>query len=494
MNLTDINNTGRDKDRLDSRLFAVFGLMAAIVSGAIIAELQNVSLLLAILAILGSVLLFYARKPFSGFIILYIATQLSGYRYHYGILTLRSDQLALIVVLIGWCFSFLRGKSRIYSTILNIPIAILLITGVISSYLFSPMKFQSYQSVFLQFVYILIYFFTVNVLLDNRKKIDWVVKFVMVVGVLHIVYAIVAQLFFLSGVYIGGISPSGRRVNRPLTSGFFQESDLLGAYAGMMIAIFAAHLFKKDGTGVFNLRVLIIAMMLFIYAAISSFARAPWIGIILIIIFYVFYAKPPKTLFNPRTVTFLISAALAFLVIIFPVLNFAYSEFSGKENMLWSRFQEILNFESGSGAGRVKVQEYALYKWEKHPVIGNGVLSLPREEVAEQVAAPSPWLYSSVIQSLHDTGLVGAACMLWIHIAPVIYALYASRKARTAERRAYLVGLSMGAVVMGVSSQSSSFFMLGFPWIYTAILVAIAKITLQEAETPRNDQLVLKHV
>jgi O-antigen ligase len=89
-----------------------------------------------------------------------------------------------------------------------------------------------------------------------------------------------------------------------------------------------------------------------------------------------------------------------------------------------------------------------------------------------------------MVQSLHDTGIIGLFFMLLIHVIPVIYALYAYGKTDSGIRRASLAGMALGAVVMFIASQASSFFWLGFPWLYLGILVAMSKDTI---ETAKND-------
>jgi len=420
-----------------------------------------------------------SRTTWGGFTLLYIGTNFSGYRYHYANYTFRSDQVILVIVLFSWLIHFMRGRARIHHTILDIPIIGLLSVGLLSTVLYSSNP-ESFQSLFLQLVYATMFFYTANALLDNKEKIDTAIKFVMIVAFVHVVYAQLALGSFLAGVDIGGMAPSGLLSNWPLTRGFLQESDLMGAYAGIMMIMFATHLLNQNKQKIFNQRFLIAGLMLLLFTAVTSFARAAWLGLGAGIVLMIFYARPRRNVINTKTVAFMAIILVLSVAVVYPVVNFAFSKYSGQENILLKRVQDVVNFESGSGEGRVRIQQLALERWREQPFLGYGVLALTYEDAAS-VGSASPWLYSTVISSMHDTGIVGLTFMLWIHIVPIVYTIKAAGKVRNTPRYASLMGFVLGDVVLVIASQASSFFWLGFPWIYLGVMVAAAKITMDES-------------
>lgn len=472
----------------DNALVALLMLLgAAIAAGSVL-----FNPLLALLGI-GIVLAFViSRSTWGGFVLLYIATNLSGFRYHYGFYSFRVDQLVLAVVLLSWLINFLRGRVRIHSTILDIPIIGLLLVGLLSTFLYSQNPF-SYQSLFLQLVYASMYFYTVNALLDNKERIDKAVKFLMVVAVVHVVYAQLALGSFLGGVDIGGIASAGLASKWPLTRGFLQESDLMGAYAGIMMIMFAAHLLNQNKEKIFGQKFLVAGLVLLLFTTVTSFARAPWLGLGAGILLLIFYARPKRNVINPKTIAFIAIIIIVSVAFVYPVVNYAFSEYSGQENILLQRVQDIVNFESGSGGGRVRIQQLAIERWQDKPFLGYGVLALTYDDAAT-VGSASPWLYSTVISSMHDTGIVGLTFMLWIHIVPIVYTIKAAGKVRNTTRYASLMGFVIGDVVLVIASQASSFFWLGFPWIYLGVMVATAMITMEESRDSSSSSQQLEEV
>lgn len=472
-----------------SRNLTLIAVGIAIAVGVVMAQLEMINPIAAMLLPVIIAGFIIALDPWKGLVLLLIATQFNGFRFDSGPYTLRPEQLVLVLVFIGGLAHFLRGKSRLHATVLDLPIFGLLITGFVSSFLYSINRAHSYQSLVLQIVYVAMYFFTVNVLLNNRTKLETTVKIMMALAVAHMAYALVAFVSFLAGVDIGGISSAHLlSLGYPSTSGLFQEANLLGAYAASMAVLFAVHLVTPGDERFVRPKFLAIGLILLLVVILTSMTRSSWIGMLVTISALIFYSRPRWNVINPKGVAF-IGFLLVALLAFFPVINYVFSEASGKEDALLSRVQDIVNFESGSGGGRVQTQELALERWRERPVLGNGVLTLPQSEEGVLGEEAQGWIYSTLLQNLHDTGLVGAFFTLWIHIVPIAYALWASRVADDPVRKASLVGLGLGALVMAISSQASSFFWLGFPWVYLGILVALSKDTLEQAEEKASEEL-----
>lgn len=453
-------------------------VLLAVLAGSMVASLQMMNPLYLLLAVAGVAVLALALDPWKGVILMLLASQANFYRFEYGAFTVRPEQMIFVLAAGAWVILvFARRKAILYSTILDKAIWALLITGLLSSFLNSPVPRAGYQGVALQLIYVSMYFFTVNVLLNNRSKIDSVVKLLMAVAALHAFYALIALGSFLGGVFIGGVSKAHVIVSGyPSTMGLLFEPNLFGAFVAAMTMVFAAHLVTQGKQKIMKNRFLVMGFAVLFVATITSMTRGAWIGIIVAMPALIFCAKPRWNVINPRGVTLLLEIIALFIIIV-PFANYALSS-QGKTDALIGRMDDIVNLESGTATGRLETGRLAIDEWKDHPIIGRGVMSL-------RVGERRGWLYSTFSQSLHDTGLVGLGLTLWIHLAPVFYALWASTKTRNNIRKASLIGLALGAVVMAVASQSSSFFWLGFPWIYLGVLVAMAKITIDEDKAAR---------
>lgn len=459
----------------------VAAFFAAVGAGLLLGRLDIQGFMLVAFVLAGAIVaVAYAGVDlWRGLILLVLATQVGVFTFDAGQYTLRPDQLVFLYALFVFVLLFMMRRARLRSTILDIPIVGLVVVGTVSSYLYASDPGYSFRSLALQMVYMAMYYLTVNILLERRDKIDTVVRFMMIVAVLHAAYAMTSLATNTFGLNIGGISYSHlSTLSIPSTAGFFPEANLLGAFATIMLALFLTHLTAQRGTGIMKNRYLTLGVLLLFGISLTSLTRSAWVGLIVILIALPFYAKPKRNVINPRALTIILAVVLVTALVVFPIINYLFSAASGKSNALLDRFDNIINFESTSFEGRAAIQDVAIEQWRAKPILGYGVLSMP-------VGARSNrgWLFSTVIQSLHDTGLVGGFFMLWIHVAPIAYGLYASRKTRDRIRRASLIGLSLGALALFISSQLSSFIWLGFPWVFMGILVAAAKDTIDAARS-----------
>ncbi len=442
----------------------------AVVAGLIITYLWLGNPLVLLFLIIGTVALIAVSDLYRGFIILLVATQFNGYRFNVGAYTIRIEHLVLLLLIIVWTANFLQGRVRWHKTMLNKPILALIITGFVSSYLFSPDVVKSYQGVMLQMLYISMYFMAVNVLLEYPDKVKQVIKIFLVIGVAHAVWALVALVLYQAGVFVGGISPGNfGTLGLPATRGFLQESDLMGAYGGVILLLLLAHFISYRPTYLARRWVLLAAMIPPFIVIITAMARAAWLGISFCLVLMIFMLRPRFNVINPKTLGVLITSLVLFVALVFPTVNYVMSTVSGTENALVKRIQAILDFESGSGAGRVRVQKLAIEEWKESPWLGSGLFSIQGEDLPS-----GHWLYSTLIQALHDTGLVGFLLTLWIHLGVIVSSFAAMMKTRDPFMKATLVGFGMGAITIAVSSQASSFFWLGFPWLFMGIVMAVS--------------------
>ncbi|MHB0866078.1 MAG: O-antigen ligase family protein [Thermoleophilia bacterium] len=453
-------------------------VMLAVIAGLLVGQFGPTDAYVVLIVIGAVAAVVYTRfSSWRGLVILLISTQLSGLSVNSGQFTFRPDEVVFVYVMLIWMALFLQRRARLHFTLLDIPITGLVVMGFVSSYLYSNDTYYSYRSLLLQMVYMAMYYFTVNVLLDHRDRIDLAVKLMMGLAALHGLYAVVALAAYMGGLNLGGISYSHlSTLGIPSTAGFFPEANILGAFAAVMLAFFLTHLVTQGGTGIMKPRIVALGTLVLFMVALTSLTRSAWVGIIILVLVIPFYAKPKWNVINPRAVGLILAVFLGFGVFAFPAVNYVFSSASGRTNPLTDRLLNIFNTESSSVEGRSRIQAVALEEWKARPIVGHGVLSMRVGKLSTR-----GWLFSTMVQSLHDTGIIGGFFFLWIHFAPMVYAFWASTKTKDRLRKASLVAFGLGTIIIAISSQLSSFFWLGFPWVYLGILVAMSKDTFDRA-------------
>ena len=146
-----------------------------------------------------------------------------------------------------------------------------------------------------------------------------------------------------------------------------------------------------------------------------------------------------------------------------------------------NRISNIFDFSGGSGEGRVIVQKEAIERWHNGVLLGNGTLSLPA------VPPAGSWIYSSVLQALHDTGLFGVFFLLWYQLGVIFIIFKGYKRSRDPFFKAALAGFATASIALMIASQASSFLWLGFPWIFSGLAVSAA-LTTANNETKHNTE------
>lgn len=448
-------------------------LAVGLLAGWLVIQLLNrAGWLVALLLVLAIAILLIDLNSYHAWLLMLVASMASGYRYIIFGLDLRLDQVILVFLLIGWLPAFLTGKAKFHKVPLLIPALLFIVVGFVSSALYSNNRPASYQGTLLLFVYILMYIITVNVLLEHSDKIKGAAKFLLIVAVVHGFYAVIAFAANKAGVDFGGVNP-GQVENAISLQGGFQEPNFLGAFTAAISLIFLALLTGRDKEiSKFKLSV---GVGLMILVLILTFTRTSWLGFIAGLVVLVFLQKPARNIFNPRAAAMVIIMLLLLIGIFLPFANALESNEIGK------RLENILNFNVGSAEGRVRVEQLAIEKWKDAYLLGNGTLSLDAPEDLTSPVAKS-WIYSSFLQALHDTGIVGLFFLLWFQLGVIVIAARGYIRTRDSFLRAVLAGLMAGSIEMTISSQTSSFLWLGFSWIFAGITVAVAQIASRETE------------
>lgn len=440
---------------------------AGLLCGWFVLQVLNMGWIVALVVLMALFLPLIGLNGYRAWVLMLIAATFSFYRYDAGGITLRLEHVALIMMMIGWLPGLLAGKNRLHRVPLLIPMAGLLGLNFLSSALYAPDRNASYQGAALLGVYMLMYVFSALVLQDHPEKLKSAVRFMLVLGVVQAVYGLVSLAANYGGMDFGGVNLRHMHVEEAVSiQGGFEEPNLFAAFAAVITLMFVALL--SGGAGVIRLGRAAAGLGIMIISLLLAYTRAAWLGFIIGLFMLMMIQKPPKTLFNQRTVLIASMLLLTVILVAIPVANEISADTVG------GRISDILNFSSSSAEGRVEVQRAALERWQSAVLLGHGTLSLPA------IPPAGSWIYSSFLQVLHDTGIFGLFFLLWFQIGVLMITLKGFRQAKDPFFRAALAGLAAGSVALMIASQASSFIWLGFPWIYAGLCVAVASVARRD--------------
>lgn len=128
---------------------------------------------------------------------------------------------------------------------------------------------------------------------------------------------------------------------------------------------------------------------------------------------------------------------------------------------------QILEGLSGSGGSRLQIWSIALEEWARKPILGWGLLSFE----PTTIYPTGGWLYGSLVQTLHDTGLLGVLFMLWLCAGVAVHTWRSYRTVDAEVDRAIALGYLASLAALFFASQFSSFFWGGLTWVLFGLAV-----------------------
>jgi O-antigen ligase len=242
--------------------------------------------------------------------------------------------------------------------------------------------------------------------------------------------------------------------------GFFQEPNLLGAFLATTMVMGLAHL--ASGAGSLSSGRTIALISAAMPALVLTYTRGAWLGAMAGV-----GAVVALCYLHDRT---RLRAAIAFssaFVALFAVslglglLLTGHGLLEGS-SAVGRRLAEFVDAGSPSALGRLAIWTEAFDQWRLRPVLGFGPLS-------SDAGDGTGWLYGSVIQTLHDTGIVGLIGMLALLglVAARTWRAYAT--ATDPSDRAILLGYLVVQGVLFLTSQLSSFFWGAYSWVFMGL-------------------------
>ena len=469
----DVKEKSDKKRQFDWRTVMAIGI--GLLLGWLLIQLLNMGLIIAVLVVCAIFLPLIGLNGYRAWLILIAASMVGFWNFELKDMTIRIEQIALIILIIGWLPGLLTGKNRLHRVPLLLPIMGYIGVNFLSSALYAPDKGVSYRGSLLLTLYALMYVFSVIVLQEYPEKIKSAVRFLLIMGFLQAAYSLISLFAHYGGVNLGGIT-LGHIESAVSLQGSFLEPNLFAAFVAAVSLLFIA--FLAGEKGVINRVWASVGLGFLLLALIFTYTRASWIGFLTGLILLIFIQSPQRNFFNPRTAAIAVTMILILLLVVLPFANAIASDTVNK------RISNIFDFSGGSGEGRVIVQKEAIERWHNGVLLGNGTLSLPA------IPPAGSWIYSSMLQALHDTGIIGMLLLLWFQIGVIIIILKGYINSKDPFFKAALAGFAAGSIALMIASQASSFLWLGFPWIYAGLAVAVAQFVAKN-ET-RSDTVDVK--
>ncbi len=456
---------------VDKRFLSAAGIiLIAILLGLFFGDLAIVNLQIALIIAAVILIMVISTDLSWAWAIFFIASTLSGLFFRRSSYTLRPDQLVFVWIILVWLYYFITNQVRIHRVPLAVPMVGIVLTNLVSSYLYSPDKSSSYQSCFLFALYLSMFFVTVNILNEKKELAKIAPLLLVVVGLLQAIYSFGAMVVRSKGINIFGASYSTGSNLGISVNGGFQESNIFAAFIVVVSLMILAHIVARShwhqGVRLYIGLAVVFLMLLL------TFTRAAWASFAVVSILMVVVLRPPKNIINPRGLAVIAALVAFFILVALPVGNYVTGITGGSTTGTSERIQNLFNISEGSGEGRLQVESRAIERWKNSPILGDGTFGFPGGETG--TATHGSWLYSSIVQSLHDTGIVGFVFLMWIYIGGLIIGIRGYRRCQSVYWRATLMGGTLGWLSLTIASQASSFIWLSFPWLFLGALVTWA--------------------
>jgi O-antigen ligase len=410
--------------------------------------------------------------------------------------------------------AWLSKQWQFRLSLLDAIIAAFLASNLLSALLVSPARGASIKASVLLAGYAAMYF-VVRQILANR--IDWVPRanrWILGVGAAQAAYTLAALVVYAFEYDIGGLQIGHLTPGSVATKGTFWEANLLGAYL-TVIALFAAgtYVFRRE-RDTLSLAVLLLAAVALPLTVTRAAGLAFALGLmVLTAMVYVRRADVPDWRARAARVVLALAAAGVLTV---TAMDDLVSHLSGYPNLLIERWVplssvaapiassrdtpradrapaeqnrppevapgRITELSQSSVDGRMQAWTVALARWRDEPILGHGPL-------AGAAITKEGWWYSSVIQALYDTGLVGLIALLGLYGLSIVAPLRAGLRPRVGPLRSDLVALGLGNAVLCFTSQFSSALFVGLPWVFLGVTMATVKASEDyRAEVPADQE------
>jgi len=306
-------------------------------------------------------------------------------------------------------------------------------------------------------------YFLIRFLIRDLGTLRTAFRILLIVGIAESAYGI---LCYASNHLFGtatGMEIGAYLVDVAAPYGSLYEPNLFGAYTACCAVLFLA-LYLCEGQHRFGY---LIGMIVALLATVLSLSRAALLAVVLAAGWVFWHAHHRRNARRSKLATLLPAFALL-LVIAASVMGGVLQE------RLGNLYQQGLAEETT--ITRFLVIQEALQDVPQHPLLGSGTASLQLSfdwaKYVPEWAGDRTWVGNVTVRILHDTGLLG----LTVFVGFLISLWWKIRRRLRAwnSQVPMLVGLSAGALLYGISFQSTDGTTLAFCWVHLGLLASAA--------------------
>ncbi len=309
-------------------------------------------------------------------------------------------------------------------------------------------------------------YFAIRFLIDDLDILRKAFRILLGVGIVEASYGLLCYTSHHLFGTTAGVETGAYLVDVAAPFGTMYEPNLFGAYSGCVAVLFLA-LYLSEGRHRSGYLVGFVAASL---AAVSSYSRAALLALILSGVWVFWKTRHLQTKSSKNLVVFVLGVGL--------ILAIAAT---AAGNVLRERLSALYyqGFAEGTLLSRVLVIQEAIQEVPKHPILGSGTasfnLSFDWTEYIPEWTSDKTWIGNAPLRILHDTGIVGLTAFFGFLISVWLKIRRSLRESK--KEVPMLVGLSAGAILYGISFQSTDGTILAFFWVYLGFLATTAILT-----------------
>ena len=435
-------------------------------------------------------------KTYRFFFSVLLATAfISGIRLSLGALNLTLSHIAALAIL-GFLLVRKDGSfTLIYKDKVSLFLYLYFLTNLIPSILFSPNRAASIKGSMLILSYVFIYQVArhltakVNDIVYCIRKTVQFNNISVGFGLISMLLAFVFKGQELLGISYGhlntaGIDNLGSSV--PSIRSFSMEPNLFAEITASVLCLYIA-MYVLDKKMVLKKHAVLAAIVL---SLIFAYTRSVYIAVLIALLFLFGLSKRIK---RKHLLVYLPLA-----VVTFTGLFMLLPEKSSVVVALKGRFTTIVDFEDGSGLGRIEAYLLGFEGFLKHPILGNGTLSADTEffnafkgEYEHMLDSPG-WLAGAFMQCMHDSGIMGLIVLigLYYHILRTNYRGF--KYAVNNTHKNIFLGFLCAHIIIIICSQLSSALWITFSYIFLGINIELAR-QMQTSEKALPAGMILSH-
>jgi O-antigen ligase len=417
---------------------------------------------IALVGVAAVLLLTVTRWPYGALVVLIGMSAMPRFIVEIFGWKARPEHLAVAIVSVAVGLWLLRHKREMWLEKLDYWLVAYVVINYASSAFGSSVPSATLRWALMNNLAILPYFL-IRLLIRDLETLGRAFRILLSVGIAESAYGILCYashhvLGTVAGMdidlYLGNIS---------VPHGSLYEPNLFGAYTACCAVLFLA-LYLCEGQHRFG------CLVCFLVASLAtglSCSRGALFAFVVALGWVFWKARRLKKARRNKLSTFILVFGLI-LVMAASVTG------GGLQERFGNLFQQGL--EEGTTMTRLITIQAALQDVPQHPLLGSGTASLQLSfdwgAYVPDWASQRAWVGNVTLRILHDTGLLGLTVFVGFLIS--LWRRIRRRLRGWNSQVPMLVGLSAGALLYGISFQSTDGTMLAFCWVHLGLLASAA--------------------